>query len=60
LFYSLDYSCAWERDILWQGRMYVTLQALCFYSNIFGNEIKLVIYMSEITSIEKANFAGGL
>ena len=30
-----DYSCALHREILAQGRMYVTQSYLCFYANIF-------------------------
>jgi hypothetical protein len=31
----VDYSCALQRDILLQGRIYVTQNYLCFYANIF-------------------------
>jgi hypothetical protein len=30
-----DYSCALQREILAQGRMYLTQSYLCFYANIF-------------------------
>jgi hypothetical protein len=55
----LEYhSCAWERDILWQGRMYITTSAICFYAKIFGNEVKKSIDFNEITEIEKAYTVG--
>lgn len=55
----IDYSCAWEKDILWQGRIYITDTALCFYSKIlFGNEIKETIWMKNIARIEKSSVAG--
>ncbi|KAJ1678138.1 hypothetical protein EV182_004693, partial [Spiromyces aspiralis] len=31
-----DYGCALQRDILVQGRLYLTENHVCFYSNIFG------------------------
>uniref|UniRef100_A0A8C7IHP0 GRAM domain-containing protein n=1 Tax=Oncorhynchus kisutch TaxID=8019 RepID=A0A8C7IHP0_ONCKI len=31
----VDYSCALQRDILLQGRLYVSENWICFYSNIF-------------------------
>lgn len=30
-----DYSCALQKDILLQGRIYLSENWLCFYSNIF-------------------------
>src|SRR4029434_6723815 len=37
-FLSPDYSCALQKDILLQGRLYLSENWLCFYSNIFGWE----------------------
>lgn len=35
LFDFADYSCALQKDILLQGRIYLSENWLCFYSNIF-------------------------
>ena len=35
IIYSVDYSCALQREILLQGRLYITQNWLCFYANIF-------------------------
>jgi hypothetical protein len=51
------HSCAWERDILWQGRIYITASTICFYAKIFGNEVKKAIPFRDIIEIEKANMA---
>jgi hypothetical protein len=51
------HSCAWERDILWQGRIYITASTVCFYAKIFGNEVKKEILFSDMVDIEKANVA---
>uniref|UniRef100_A0A8C3FI01 GRAM domain containing 1A n=1 Tax=Chrysemys picta bellii TaxID=8478 RepID=A0A8C3FI01_CHRPI len=39
----VDYSCALQRDILLQGRLYLSENWLCFYSNIFRWETALPI-----------------
>ncbi|XP_072049872.1 protein Aster-B-like [Amphiura filiformis] len=49
----VDYSCALQKDILVQGRMYVTEEWLCFYANIFKWETLLTIKLKEITAITK-------
>lgn len=33
--FSPDYTCALQRDILLQGRLYLSENWLCFYSNVF-------------------------
>ncbi|XP_071806152.1 protein Aster-B-like isoform X2 [Asterias amurensis] len=48
-----DYSCALQKDILVQGRMYVTENWLCFYANIFKWETLLTIKLKAITAITK-------
>ncbi|KAI8325049.1 hypothetical protein GQ54DRAFT_308647 [Martensiomyces pterosporus] len=48
-----DYGCALQRDILVQGRLYLTENFVCFYSNIFGWVTNLVIGIDEVVSIEK-------
>ncbi|KAJ1936123.1 hypothetical protein GGF37_005734, partial [Kickxella alabastrina] len=48
-----DYGCALQRDILVQGRLYLTENFVCFYSNIFGWVTNLVVAFDEIVTIEK-------
>lgn len=33
---GVDYGCALQKEILLQGRLYVSEQHICFNSNIFG------------------------
>lgn len=54
----VDHSCALSRDILIQGRMYITDQHLFFYSNILGWVTTVVILFNEIVQIEKKTTAG--
>ena len=43
--YLEDYSCAVQAKILLHGRMYLTSKNICFYSNLFGYEKKLVLLL---------------
>ncbi|XP_039118507.1 protein VASCULAR ASSOCIATED DEATH 1, chloroplastic-like [Dioscorea cayenensis subsp. rotundata] len=38
-----DFNCALQENILLQGHMYLFLHHICFYSNIFGFETKVLI-----------------
>ena len=48
-----DYGCALVREILIQGRLYISENHLCFKANIFGWVTNVVLPFSEIISIEK-------
>eukprot|EP00039_Didymoeca_costata_P027891 m.19419 g.19419 ORF g.19419 m.19419 type:complete len:706 (+) comp6577_c0_seq1:124-2241(+) len=52
-----DYNCALQKEILIQGRLYVTRKHFCFYSNILGWETSQVISGDSIVSIKKENTA---
>ena len=51
------YTCAVNRDLLIQGRMYVSEAHLAFHSNIFGWVTSIIVPFSDIVSIEKRNTA---
>jgi hypothetical protein len=36
IYHFLDYGCALQREILVQGRIYISENHICFYANIFG------------------------
>ncbi|TBU38233.1 GRAM-domain-containing protein [Dichomitus squalens] len=48
-----DYGCALQREILIQGRLYISENHLCFHANIFGWITDLTIPMYEVISLEK-------
>ncbi|KAK0530775.1 hypothetical protein OC835_003896 [Tilletia horrida] len=48
-----DYACALAREILVQGRLYVSENHLAFNANIFGWVTNVVIPFADIVSIEK-------
>lgn len=52
-----DYACAYSREILIQGRLYVTQNWICFYSNIFTIETKIAIPFSQVIGITKERTA---
>ncbi|XP_046712875.1 GRAM domain-containing protein 2A isoform X3 [Silurus meridionalis] len=52
------YSCALLRDILLQGRLYISQNWLCFYANIFGKDIKVCIPIVSVRLVKKHKTAG--
>ncbi|XP_038141750.1 protein Aster-B isoform X5 [Cyprinodon tularosa] len=53
----VDYSCALQRDILLQGRLYLSENWICFYSNIFRWETLLTVRLKDISSMTKEKTA---
>ncbi|KAK6050796.1 GRAM domain protein [Cooperia oncophora] len=52
-----SFSCAYQREILCQGRMYISQRHICFYANIFGWETNLVLPIAEVAAITKEKAA---
>ncbi|KAK9516104.1 hypothetical protein VZT92_024061 [Zoarces viviparus] len=52
------YSCALLRDILLQGRLYISRNWLCFYANLFGKDIKVCIPVVSVRLVKKHRTAG--
>lgn len=52
-----DYGCALQKDILVQGRFYVSENHICFHANIFGwiTNVSLVS-TTEITKLTLAHY----
>lgn len=48
-----DYGCALQREILIQGRIYISENHICFHANIFGWITDLSIPIYEIIALEK-------
>ncbi|KAF4095864.1 protein Aster-C isoform X2 [Onychostoma macrolepis] len=51
-----DYTCALQKDILLQGRIYLTENCLCFYSQVFRGT-KITVNMQDIISISREKTA---
>lgn len=52
-----DFSCAVSRDILVQGRIYLSPGYVCFNSNILGWVTNIIIPLQEVIQIEKKTTA---
>ncbi|CAN1857784.1 BAG-associated GRAM protein 1 [Linum perenne] len=67
LWYTLDsqsgqvaehsYSCALERSFLYHGRMYVSAWHICFHSNVFSKQMKVIIPFGDIDEIRRSQHA---
>ncbi|CEP23619.1 YSP2 [Cyberlindnera jadinii] len=53
-----DYSCALQKDILVQGRVFISERHICFKSNILGWVTNIIIPIHEIVQLEKKTTAG--
>ncbi len=54
---SVDYGCSLQREILIQGRLYISKNHICFHANIFGWVTDLLIPVAKIESLEKKTTA---
>lgn len=53
----VDYSCALQKHILIQGRLYISQNWICFYANIFGVETTVSISFKDVIQITKEKTA---
>ncbi|XP_065865518.1 BAG-associated GRAM protein 1 isoform X2 [Euphorbia lathyris] len=52
-----SYSCALERSFLYHGRIYVSAWHICFHSNVFSKQIKVMIPFGDIDEIRRSQHA---
>jgi hypothetical protein len=52
-----SYSCALERSFLYHGRMYVSPLHVCFHSNIFGKQLKVILPYEDIEEMKRSQHA---
>uniref|UniRef100_A0A8C9ATV4 GRAM domain containing 2A n=1 Tax=Phocoena sinus TaxID=42100 RepID=A0A8C9ATV4_PHOSS len=50
-------SCALQRDLLLQGRLFISPNWLCFHASLFGKDIKVVIPVVSVQMIKKHKMA---
>ncbi|KAI9350664.1 hypothetical protein BDR26DRAFT_851293 [Obelidium mucronatum] len=53
-----DWVCAWQREVLLQGRMYLSERHICFNANIFGWSHSLTLDLDDMVSVEKKSIGG--
>ncbi|XP_024521275.1 BAG-associated GRAM protein 1 isoform X1 [Selaginella moellendorffii] len=51
------FSCALERSFLYHGRMYVSAWHICFHSNVFAKQLKVVLPYDIVEEIKKSQHA---
>ncbi|KAJ3160335.1 hypothetical protein HDU86_000669 [Geranomyces michiganensis] len=51
-----DYTCAVQKEILIQGRLYLTNRHVCFAANLFGYTTCILLPFTNIATIEKKTF----
>ncbi|KAL3506846.1 hypothetical protein ACH5RR_032228 [Cinchona calisaya] len=52
-----SYSCALERSFLYHGRMFVSAWHICFHSNVFSKQMKVIIPFGDIDEIKRSQHA---
>ncbi|CAL8348315.1 unnamed protein product, partial [Lota lota] len=52
-----SYTCALQKDILYQGRLFVSDNWICFQSKVFGKDTKIAIPVVSVTQIKKTKTA---
>ncbi|XP_006167329.1 GRAM domain-containing protein 2A isoform X3 [Tupaia chinensis] len=50
-------SCALQRDLLLQGRLYISSNWLCFHAGLFGKDVKVAIPVGSVQMIKKHKMA---
>ncbi|KAJ8338668.1 hypothetical protein SKAU_G00354540 [Synaphobranchus kaupii] len=52
-----SYTCALQKDMLYQGKLYVSDNWICFHSKVFGRGTKIAIPVLSVTLIKKTKTA---
>ncbi|KAM8872407.1 GRAM domain-containing protein 2B-like isoform 1-T1 [Synchiropus picturatus] len=52
-----SYTCALQKDMLYQGKMFVSDSWICFHSKVFGRDTKISIPVTAVTFIKKTKTA---
>ncbi|CAD6622839.1 CEI_1a_G0016480.mRNA.1.CDS.1 [Saccharomyces cerevisiae] len=53
-----DFNCGLNKELLYQGKLYITETHLCFNSNVLGWIAKVLIAFEDVTFMEKTSAAG--
>ncbi|XP_044131806.1 GRAM domain-containing protein 2B isoform X6 [Bufo gargarizans] len=52
-----SFTCALQKEILYQGKLYISDNWICFHSKVFGKDTKIVIPTIAVTVIKKTKTA---
>ncbi|KAM6369473.1 GRAM domain-containing protein 2A-like [Pluvialis apricaria] len=51
------FSCAWQREVPYHGRLYISSHHVCFHSSLLLKDIKVVVPVASISALKKTNTA---
>ncbi|KAM6231686.1 uncharacterized protein M6G45_015195 isoform 2-T2 [Spheniscus humboldti] len=51
------FSCAWQREVPYHGRLYISSHHVCFHSSLLLKDIKVVVPVTSILALKKTNTA---
>ncbi|XP_074707814.1 GRAM domain-containing protein 2A-like isoform X2 [Strix uralensis] len=51
------FSCAWQREVPYHGRLYISSGHVCFHSSLLLKDIKAVVPIVSISALKKTNTA---
>ncbi|XP_015742049.1 GRAM domain-containing protein 2B-like isoform X2 [Coturnix japonica] len=51
------FSCAWQREVPYHGRLYVSSGHLCFHASLLLRDIKAIVPVASICALKKTNTA---
>ncbi|XP_048351864.1 GRAM domain-containing protein 2B-like isoform X2 [Sphaerodactylus townsendi] len=51
------FSCAWQREVPYHGRLYISHNHICFYCSMLRREVKVIIPAVTVSVLKKANTA---
>ncbi|XP_056393297.1 GRAM domain-containing protein 2B isoform X2 [Hyla sarda] len=52
-----NFTCALQKEILYQGKLYISENWICFHSKVFGKDTKIAIPALAVTMIKKTKTA---
>ncbi|XP_035276122.1 GRAM domain-containing protein 2B-like isoform X2 [Anguilla anguilla] len=51
------FTCALQKEVLYQGKLFVSDNYVCFYSSVLLKETRVVIHVSNVQAVKKQNTA---
>ncbi|XP_074933509.1 GRAM domain-containing protein 2A-like [Phalacrocorax aristotelis] len=51
------FSCTWQREMPYHGRLYISSHHVCFHSSLLLKDIKVVVPITSISALKKTNTA---
>ncbi|CAB1317188.1 unnamed protein product [Coregonus sp. 'balchen'] len=51
------FTCALQKDVLYHGKLFVSVNYVCFYSSVLLKHTKVVVHVSSVKEVKKQNSA---